>query len=138
MLVKPPEGYTSSCDDPISLGIAPRACTILNRKALGIKLKVLGPERPNVAEPYHGTAYKRQDTHEEALRNYRQALQIKQKAFGNVQADVACNKHHIGLILTETGKKASEARAMIAETASRCLVLGPDHLFTKESQRGGE
>ena len=58
-----------------------------------------------------GTVYKCQDKHEEAMRYYRQALRIKQKAFGNVRADVACNKYDIGLILAETGK-SSEARAM--------------------------
>ena len=100
---------------------------------------MLGPEHPHVAGSYHnlGCLYHSQGRLEEALRYFRQALQIQRKACGDVHPHTALFKHNIGRVLEATGQ-ASEARAMLAEAAAvRRTVLGPDHPLTKQLQYEG-
>lgn len=77
--------------------------------ALKIRIKILGPEHPDVARIYNniGYSYKNLGVYSKALEHFEEALKIQLQAFGEAHPDVAINYGNIGEVYNAMGDYAA-------------------------------
>jgi len=107
----------------------------LNREALAMRQKLLGPEHPDVADSLMRVAFvlRKQGKFAEAEARYRQELALLKKLHGKEHAEVARSLKDLAVVLADE-KELVEAEALHREAlASRKRLLGPDHADITDS-----
>ena len=98
---------------------------------------MVGQDHPDVASSYNniGNVYDHQGKYEEALVQYRRALEIKIRVFGQDHPGVAKSKYNIALL--HKGRQETEkARQLFLECEKiYAAVHGPDHSATVDAAR---
>ena len=108
----------------------------LDKRALAIEEKALGPEDPyvaiiglnNLAELYH-----QQGKYAEAEPLYKRSLSILEKALGPEHPIMAKSLNNLGLVYTAQGKYAEAEPLHKRALAIREKALGPEHLTVAAS-----
>jgi len=99
------------------------------RKALEIRLKVLGPDHPDIASSYNhiGAVYDEKGDYENALVELRKCLEIELKMLGPENADTASSYNHIGVLYYAKGDYDNALVEFRKCLEIELKVDGPDH-----------
>eukprot|EP00241_Pyramimonas_parkeae_P006171 CAMPEP_0114250160 /NCGR_PEP_ID=MMETSP0058-20121206/14548_1 /TAXON_ID=36894 /ORGANISM="Pyramimonas parkeae, CCMP726" /LENGTH=419 /DNA_ID=CAMNT_0001363795 /DNA_START=421 /DNA_END=1680 /DNA_ORIENTATION=+ len=101
----------------------------LFQRSLDVRIKLLGPERLEVAESLDAMAelYRMQGQYDEALRLKRRALHIREKVLGADHPGTATSYNNIGLVL-QSMDKLDEAKPYFENAvAIYSRIYGPEH-----------
>ena len=101
-------------------------------RLLSFRVKVLGPDHPDVATSLNNLAalLKTQGKYAEAEPLYRRALAIDEKALGKDHPDVAIDLNNLALLLKTQGKFAATEPLFRRALAIDEKALGKDHPTT--------
>jgi len=116
---------------PVSEFASPEEWETLRRQVLALRLEVLGPENPAVAESYFGlgTAARTRNDLAGSARLYRQALDMRRRLLGPDHPELVANLMSLGATLGDDDKWP-EAAEDYREALQLALRIMPEHPAT--------
>ena len=106
-----------------------------NKRALDIRLKVLGEKHPQTAKSYHSLGVPQHSLGDfvSALESDKRALDIRLKVFGGEHAETAKSYHSLGVTQHSLGDFVSALESNKRALDIRLKVLGEEHSETSAS-----